>query len=101
VRLFDGPGSKKQISADGGTEPVWSPNGRELFYRNGNKMMVVNVSINPQFSASKPELLFSGWYATDRIAANYDISPDGQRFLMIKGEQTASTQIKIILNWAK
>ena len=101
VRPFGGSGSKKQISADGGTEPVWSPDGRELFYRNGDRMMVANVSTNPQFAASKPELLFRGWYATDRIAANYDISPDGQRFLMIKGEQTASTQIKIILNWAK
>lgn len=98
VRPFGGPGSKKQISADGGTEPLWSPDGRELFFRNGDKMMVVNISTTPQVYASRPELLFTGWYSTDRIGANYDIAPDGQRFLMIKGEQTASTQIKIILN---
>ena len=101
VRPFSGSGSKHQISTEGGTEPVWAPDGRELFFRNGDKMMVVNINTHPEFKVSKPNLLFRGWYSTDRIAANYDISPDGQRFLMIKGEQTAVTQIKVILNWAE
>jgi len=101
VRPFSGSGAKHQISTDGGTEPVWSPDGRELFFRNGDKMMVVNINPDPEFNVSKPNLLFRGWYSTDRIAANYDISPDGQRFLMIKGEQTAATQIKVVLNWAE
>lgn len=64
-------------------------------------MMVVAISVNPQFAASKLKELFRGWYTSDRISANYDITPDGQRFLMIKGEQTASTELKVILNWAE
>ncbi len=101
VRPFDGTGSKYQISTEGGTEPVWAPDGRELFFRNGDKMMVVNINLHPEFNVSKPNLLFKGWYSTNRIAANYDISPDGQKFLMIRGEQTAVTEIKVILNWAE
>jgi len=99
VRPFRGPESKQQISSEGGTEPLWGPDGRELFYRNGDKMMVVTISTHPQFNATKPKLLFKGWYSANRIAANYDITPDGQRFIMIKGEQTAPTQIRIVLNW--
>jgi eukaryotic-like serine/threonine-protein kinase len=54
VRPYPGPSGKWQISTEGGTEPVWNPKGRELFYRNGNKMMVVDVATQPAFSAGKP-----------------------------------------------
>src|SRR5262249_36944231 len=54
VRPLEGPGGKWQISSDGGSEPVWAHSGRELFYRNADKMMVVDVAIRPAFSASKP-----------------------------------------------
>ena len=47
VQPFPGPGQKVQISSEGGAEPVWSPNGKELFYRNGDKVMIVPVSIGP------------------------------------------------------
>ena len=51
VQPYPGPGGKWQISTDGGTEPVWNPNGRELFYRNGNKMMAVDIATRPVFAA--------------------------------------------------
>ncbi|HKF58523.1 MAG TPA: hypothetical protein VKJ45_23990, partial [Blastocatellia bacterium] len=104
VRPFPGPGGKMQISTEGGTEPMWARNGRELFYRNGDKMMVTAVETTPVFTAAKPRLLFEGHYETGFSAfeRNYDLSSDGQRFLMIKpGEQeSAATQLNVVLNWS-
>jgi Tol biopolymer transport system component len=102
VRPYPGPGGKWQISTEGGTEPVWNPKGRELFYRSGTKMMAVEVTTQGAFSAGKPKVLFEGQYVpTPRSFQDYDVSPDGQRFLMLKsGEQSqAPAQINIVLNW--
>ena len=105
---YPGPGGKWQISTEGGTEPVWNRNGRELFYRNGDKMMAVDISTQPSFAAGKPRMLFEGPYlprtnfSTLATMPNYDVSPDGQRFLMVKGseqEAAAPTQINVVLNW--
>src|SRR4029077_18250032 len=62
VQPYPGPGAKYQISNEGGTEPVWNPNGRELFYRSGEKMMAVDVSSEPNFSVGKAKMLFRGTY---------------------------------------
>jgi len=82
---------------------VWNPNGRELFYRSGNKMMSVDIATQPGFVAGKPRILFEGPYQpTPFTNPNYDVSPDGQRFLMIKPSeqaQAAPTQINVVLNW--
>ena len=59
VQPYPGPGGKSLISTDGGTEPLWNPNGRELFYRNGNKFMAVEIATRPVFAAGKPEELFT------------------------------------------
>jgi Tol biopolymer transport system component len=103
VQPYPGPGGKWQISADGGMDPVWNPNGRELFYRSGNKMMAVEIATQPSFAAGKPRMLFEGLYEPPPVpVANYDVSPDGQRFLMLKPseqEQAAPTQINVVLNW--
>jgi Tol biopolymer transport system component/predicted Ser/Thr protein kinase len=101
VQPYPGPGGKWQISTDGGTEPVWNRNGREIFYRNGDKMMAVDVTTQPTFSAGKPKMLFDGRYLfSNGSPADYDVSADGQRFLMIKAsEEAPSTQINIVLNW--
>jgi eukaryotic-like serine/threonine-protein kinase len=62
VQPYPGPGGKWQISTDGGTEPVWNPNGRELFYRSGDKMMAVDIATQPGFAAGRPRVLFEGPY---------------------------------------
>jgi len=90
---------KWQISRDGGTGPVWAPRGQELFYRNGQAMMVVGIKTEPTFTAGGGEVLFTGEYATIGAVVNYDISPDGLRFLMIKESEQPVTQINVILNW--
>jgi Tol biopolymer transport system component len=100
VRPFPGPGGKWQISTDGGTEPAWNPKGRELFYREGQKMMAVDYTEEPTFSAGKPRMLFQGPYTlTPRSLTNYDVSRDGQRFLMLKGSEAARGDINVVLNW--
>lgn len=105
VRPFPGPGGKWPVSTEGGTEPVWARNGRELFYRNGDKMMVAVVETQPTFAAAKPRLLFEGHYKTSAYAfqQNYDVSPDGQRLLMIKAseQESAAAQINVVLNWVE
>ncbi len=93
---------KWQISRDGGTETVWATRGQELFYRNGEAMMVVRVTTEPTFTAGSPVVLFTGEFTTSGAVVNYDISPDGQRFLMIKEteeEEGQQDQINVVLNW--
>ena len=103
MQPYPGPGGKWLISTEGGTEPAWNSNGRELFYRSGDKMMAVDIATQPSFTAGKPRVLFEGRYvATPATSPNYDVSRDGQRFLMLKpSEQEASTptQINVVLNW--
>src|SRR6202521_5001845 len=100
VRPYPGPGGKWQISTEGGTEPVWNPKGRELFYRDGQKMMAAEYTAQPTFSAGKPRMLFQGPYTpTPRSAADYDVSSDGQRFLMLKATEQSPGQINVVLNW--
>ena len=102
VQSFPGPGRKWQISSEGGAEPVWARNGRELFYRNGDQMMAVDITTEPFFSAGNPRLLFEGEYLRPvRSLALYDVAPDGQRFLMVQEseQESAAGQINVVLNW--
>jgi serine/threonine protein kinase/Tol biopolymer transport system component len=103
VQPYPGPGGKWQISTEGGGEPVWNANGRELFYRSGERMMAVDIATQQGFSAGTPRMLFEGRYEPAPIpVANYDVSADGQRFLMLKQSeqaQSAPTQINVVLNW--
>ena len=103
VQPYPGPGGKYQISTEGGAEPLWNPNGRELFFRNGNKMMAVDVTTAPGFSAGRPRLLFEGEYWANKTPTQrsaFDVSPDGQRFLMVKPTEAGlDTQINVVLNW--
>jgi serine/threonine-protein kinase len=102
VRPFPGPGPKWQISTEGGAEPVWAPSGRELFYRSENRLMVADVQLVPAFSARAPRLLFEGEYKTS-LPANFDVSPDGRRFIMIKPAATADARSRLVVvqNWTE
>ncbi len=73
-----------QISERGGSEPLWGPDGYELFYREEKSVMVVEVVTDvPRLTVSPPEVLFGPVYYAGE-GRSYDISPDGQRFVMIK-----------------
>ena len=102
VQSFPDGGSKRQISTDGGSEPVWSADGRQIFYRNGDTMMVVDIENDPVSVASRPRVLFEQRFATLPFfvgTRNYDVTADGERFLMIKDEAQSSGVINIVLNW--
>jgi Tol biopolymer transport system component len=105
VQPYPGPGGKWQISTEGGMEPTWNPKGGELFYRLGDKMMSVNIATEATFKAGKPRVLFEKHYEpTPATGPNYDVSADGQRFLMLKPsdqETAAPTQINVVLNWSE
>ena len=92
---------------EGGGQPIWSPDGKELFYRSGNRMMVVPIQVRDQaFNAGNPRVLFEGSYVSHPDPPGiqyYDISPDGNRFLMMReGDLPAAqaqSQIHVVLNW--
>ena len=97
VQPLDGEGEKRMISTEGGEEPLWSWDGQELFYRNGRRMMVVAVQTDPTFDAGVPRLLFEGPYAL-----GYDVSKDGQRFLMVErpeAELAPIARLNVVLDW--
>jgi len=87
VQQLPGIRGKWQISTGGGTEPVWNANGQELFYRSGNRMMAVAITTKPNFAAGQARMLFERQYGLTQLPGTnqaYDVSSDGQRFLMIK-----------------
>jgi len=101
VTSFPEAEGRWMVSNDGGTEPRWSPDGKELFYRVENRMMAVAVEDdNSTFRAGAPLELFQGVFTFDAFGnANYDVAADGQRFLMIQGTPTADNALMVVLNW--
>ena len=103
VRPYPGPGGKWLISQEGGTEPVWARNGKQLFYRRQNQVWKVDVRTDTSFTAGKPRLLFEALrFAWGWPSRSWDISPDGQRFLMVKQEERKPqpvTEMILVLNW--
>jgi eukaryotic-like serine/threonine-protein kinase len=102
LRPFPGPGEKWPISTEGGSEPVWRRDGRQLFYRADDTMMVVDVQTAPTFSAGRPRKLFDRTYERSiALWPNYDAAPDGERLLMVRRGSTAApaTHINVVLNW--
>jgi len=95
-------GERWAVSTGGGEEPVWSRDGRELFYRHGDQMLVVGVSTRPSFAASSPRVLFEGRFelTTGGHTQNYDVSPDGQKFLMIQRiDSTRLYEIRVVVGF--
>ena len=92
-----------QISTEAGRQSFWAPDSEELFYVSDQRLMVVSVRTDPSFVAGKPEILFE-WPYFQTPGRNFDITPDGNRFLMSKplvpdDETTLPTQINVVLNW--
>jgi Tol biopolymer transport system component len=110
-------GGQWQVSSGGGNSPLWSPDGRELFYRNGDATMAVEVETEPTFKYGNAKILFRGTYlsvAILKIALTpWDIHPKTKKFLMIKPPAAAASEatagkpaeagpqpkIIIVLNW--
>jgi Tol biopolymer transport system component len=112
VRSFpDVNKGKWQVSSSGGNSPLWSPDGRELFYRSGDATMAVDVETQPTFKRGNPKTLFQGTYFSGTsgkmVTTPWDIHPNGKKFLMIKpaastraaSAEGATRKINIVLNW--
>src|SRR5437899_7197605 len=98
VRPFPGPGGRWQVSLEGGSEPVWAANGRELFYRNGTKMMVAVIALHPTFTMGARRELFQGNYLNDPVFRSYDATRAGQAFVMVRSPKPMGDFV-VVLNW--
>ncbi len=99
LRPYPGPGGIIQISNQSGNSPLWSRDGRELFYMERGKLMAVSVHVQPELSVGTPRVLFQGTFSDD-IGSEYDIATDGKRFVMIRPPESAPPpQVLVILNF--
>ena len=108
VRPFpDVDSGRWQVSRAGGIQPAWGPDGQELFYLDPARSLVaVRVrGAGATFTRGNPEVLFEaqGYFTTGPVGRTYDVSPDGERFLLIKTGTTDETgarpDIILIQNW--
>jgi hypothetical protein len=95
-------GPARRVSPSGGYDPVWSPTGNELFYRNGTTLMTVSVQGGADLALGAPEPLFDlpGWY-THAVGHTYDVAPDG-RFVLVVADADESSrqgQMTVVLDW--
>jgi serine/threonine-protein kinase len=103
VQPFPAGGGRWQISNEGGWQSLWARDGRRLFYRWADQVWVVDIQTTPGFAASKPKLLFEQpGFAQGGEIRGWDISPDGERFLMVKLEERKPqplTEMVLVQNW--
>jgi len=102
VQSFPGGGNKRIVSSGGGAEPRWRADGRELFYLSANRrLMTVSTTIGAEFDSAKPQALFDmnvpdlGFPFLKR----YDVTPDGQRFIVQELTTVRSPSLTVIMNW--
>jgi serine/threonine-protein kinase len=100
VQPYPGPGEKWPVSTDGGTDPVWAPDGRQLYYRAGSRIMAAAIQVAPVFVAGAPRPLFDGAFEFSERDRNFDLSPDGTKFLAIRSQSAEpAPEFRLIFNW--
>jgi Tol biopolymer transport system component/predicted Ser/Thr protein kinase len=97
VTRFPNPGGIVQVSVAGGANPLWSPDGRELYYFEGRKFISVNVAYDPEFRVVSRTTLFEGDFVQYRWQRQYDVHPDGERFVMISNPP--GSHLEVVLDW--
>ncbi len=106
VQPYPGPGNRQKLTEAGGSDPIWSRNGKQIFYRYGYQVWVMDVQTSPSFSASKPRMLFENTAygsITGGIVRGWDVTPDGQRFMMVNYESRMLQPITgmiFVPNWS-
>jgi Tol biopolymer transport system component len=102
VQPFPGPGPRQPISTGGGKSPLWSHDGKELFYVTPGALLVVDVTTAPSFSASAPRTLYTGRFR-DTVNGNtpFSITTDGQHFLRVQQVEPDRpvTHLDLVLDW--
>jgi Tol biopolymer transport system component/predicted Ser/Thr protein kinase len=97
VTRFPNPGGIVQVSVAGGANPLWSPNGRELYYFQDREFIAVEVAYDPEFRVVSRKTLFKGDFVQYRWQRQYDVHPDGEHFAMI--ENPPGSHLEVVLNW--
>ena len=99
ARAFPNAGGSVQISAGGGREPRWSPDGRTLYYRVARTLVAADLSAGSTLTVVRRRKLFDDPYVPDAMVRNYDVSPDGKHFLMVRAvDRDAETML--VYGWA-
>jgi serine/threonine-protein kinase len=93
VTPFPGGGARYPVSVDGGDEPVWSPDGKYIYYANGRQIIEAAVTMTPTFAVTGRKVLFEGNYVFQYLHQNFDLSPDGKTFLLLKTSVDARTVV--------
>jgi len=101
VQRFPDLGDKRNISSGGGSGPVWSRDGRELYFRRGDAMMVVEVETGDTFIAGSPRVLMRGPFTYNRRTRPYDIDRHGGFLMLRPVDHAVGSQIRVITNWAR
>ncbi|MBK9376620.1 MAG: protein kinase [Holophagales bacterium] len=102
VAPLSGAGERRLVSTEGGTEPLWSRDGRELFFQSGTRLMGVTVTPGATFSASLPRVVHEGrFFRTINGNTSFSITRDGARFLRIQpvNPEPAIRRIELVLDW--
>jgi Tol biopolymer transport system component len=100
VRPFPGPGAPVQVSDGGGTEPMWAPDGRRLFYRQGRALVAASVTTPSGFAVTSRAVLFQGAFDGGMPHANYAVTRDGQHFVMVTAGRV-TTDAVVVRNWGE
>ena len=99
VQAFPHPGERWQVSTEGGSDPFWSRNRSEIFYRNGDQFLAVKVETRGSFAAGKPQVLFAGNYDASYPGPNYDVMPDGRLLMIRTSWESMPRTMVVVLNW--
>jgi len=99
VEPVPGPGGRRQVTSEGGEEPRWLRNGREITYRNGTRVMSIPVQLQPTLQAGKPSELFDRKFDRGFGVAGYDVTSDGQTFVMTRSQHSAPSEIRVVMEW--
>jgi hypothetical protein len=90
----------RQVSTDGGIEPVWCRGCDELFFRSGNRWYTSKIRLEPELSIGAPQLVFEVPGFVDTVGRSYDISRDGQRLLVLRSvNEPTRTKLHLVHNW--
>jgi Tol biopolymer transport system component len=98
VTPLPGPGGRYQVSAAGGATPVWSPDGRRVFYTLDQQLFAATVSFSPTFSVTARDTIFRSGMISAPVHASYDVAPDGKHFVIVRSTGP-DAQLIIVHDW--
>ena len=101
VRPLPGPGGRATVSIKGGVEPVWSPNGRELFYRSPTHIMSATITERPELDVTRRDTLFADVYVSTVVATNFGIFPNSEEFIFVHNQPGSSRGFYAIANFTE